>query len=387
MQKRVTYLSGACERLVVLLFVAWVHIVSGQAPPAYSKVADIYFGIIEPPVVAQHDITIRAPTSNQQLEPKPLECSGIAWVDGYLIMSSDRHDHVVFTCPIDLDRMIIGEPQPYVVIRNEQELLRDAECITIARQPDGKAVVYVMCSLGNDRYEQPLPGRQRMLRFTINRTDPFTVHSPTIFNAWAIRDSVNKHFKANGVQPYRTYCGGCPGPDKNTYRWGHVEGITFTPDGSLMLFGMRNPLHEGNAFLFTVKGVDEAISTKDPTQLELVDLFMLDLGDRGISDLSWDPVTRGYLITAVKSHGPKLSRDQPFPPQDLDSALFWWSGRKKEKPVLFARMPDMTVETICRLGSSRFVAIGSDEGDISEGREQRQSILTIIDFTGVPQGR
>ena len=49
--------------------------------------------------------------------------------------------------------------------------------------------------------------------------------------------------------------------------------------------------------------------------------------------------------------------------------------------------PDMKIEAICRLGSSRFIAICSDEGDVSEGREQRQSVLTILDFRGIAPER
>ena len=146
---------------------------------------------------------------------------------------------------------------------------------------------------------------------------------------------------------------------------------------------MRNPLHGGSAIVFALEGVDEAFLAKDSTRFKLVDLFLLDLGERGISDLCWDHVTKGYLIAAAKSNGPKLDNDQPFPPNTLDSAVFWWSGRKKEKPILFAKMPDMKVEAVCRLGESGFIAIGSDEGDVSEGRAARQSILTIMDFRGL----
>ena len=44
----------------------------------------------------------------------------------------------------------------------------------------------------------------------------------------------------------------------------------------------------------------------------------------------------------------------------------------------------MKIEALCRLGKSPFIALGSDEGDDSEGREQRQSVLTIMEFTGIP---
>src|SRR5210317_832253 len=47
-----------------------------------SQVVEIRFGVIDPPIVAQHDITVRAPKSNQELEERALECSGLAWIPG-----------------------------------------------------------------------------------------------------------------------------------------------------------------------------------------------------------------------------------------------------------------------------------------------------------------
>lgn len=371
-------------RLVFFLALFCTSGVGGKADDN-ARVFDIHFGNIEPPVVAQYDINIRIPKSNQQFEPRLLECSGIYWVDGYLVMSSDRHNHAIFTCPIDLDTMTIGEPKAHIIIRNEQQILQDAECITAKRRADGKPVVYVMCSLGNDPDGMPLQNRRYMLRFAINTFEPFVFERPVIFDAGRFREELNEHFKALGVDFYYTYTRRL---EKNTYRWAHLEGITFMPDSSLMLCGMRTPLHQGKAFLFTIKGLDEAIDDNDPIHLQLIDLFALDFGNRGISDLCWDPVTKGYLIAAAKSNGPKLDNDSPYPPNTLDSALFWWSGRKEEEPVLFARVPDLKVEALCRLGTTSYIAIGSDERDLSEDREDiQQSVLTIINFTGIEQGR
>ncbi len=385
-----------------------------QTTQRSGHVAEIRFGVIEPPVVAQRDITVRAAASNQQLEPKPLECSGMAWADGQLVITSDRHGHAVFLCPVELETMTIGLPQPQVVIRNEQELLDDAESLTVKTRNDGKLAAYAMCSLSNDLTELPLPKRRHMVRFSIDALEPFSAGLPVVFNASPIREALSAHFRAIGVQPYRTYHAEFTGPEKNTYRWGNVEGVAFTPDGHHLLCGMRNPLFGGEALMFVVGNVDEAFDAQDPNRLALTDLFTLDLGQRGVSDLCWDSLTRGYLISAAKSNGPKLDKDQPFPPNSLDSALFWWSGRKSEKPILFATVPDMKIEAICRLGpgpnaggeaaqdldrggsrlelrgggglSNRFIAIGSDEGDVSEGREGRQSVLTILEFTGIPAG-
>jgi hypothetical protein len=205
-----------------------------------------------------------------------------------------------------------------------------------------------------------------------------------VLSAGRLREAVGSILDDAGVEPYRTYAAEFPSTDKNTYRWGNVEGMAFTPDGSFLLCGMRNPLHGSQAIMFVVDGVEEAFRTADPQSLRLTDIFSLQLGERGVSDLCWDPLTKGYLITAGKSNGPKLDDDQPFPPNTLDSALFWWSGNKSDAPMLVALVPDMTVEAVCRIERTRFVAIGSDEGDVSEGREERQSVLTILDFPGWP---
>ncbi|MGB2820374.1 MAG: hypothetical protein WBF17_05300 [Phycisphaerae bacterium] len=369
--------------LPVLMTALSAERASARPPKAAPGVTEIRFGTIEPPVVAQRDITVRAPTSNQQPEAKPLECSGLAWLDGHLVITSDRHGHLLFTCPVDMKAMSIGQPSPHVVILNEQELLDDAECIALWRQAGGGTVAYVMCSLSNDNRELPLPKRRHLLSVEIEQVAPFRAGHRAVLNAGTLRDALGEHFEAAGVRPYRTYYGESAGRDKNTYRWGNVEGITFTPDGSSLLCGMRNPLLDGDAMLFVVRGLREAFGAGDPRRLKVADLFTLDLGERGVSDLCWDPRTKGYLITAAKSNGPKLDKDQPFPPNTLDSALFWWSGRKTERPILFAKVPDMKIEAVCRLGSSRFIAIGSDEGDVSEGREQRQTVVTILDFTGI----
>ncbi|UCG58641.1 MAG: hypothetical protein JSU70_03835 [Phycisphaerales bacterium] len=355
-----------------------------------NRVAEIRFGVIEPPVVAQRDITVRARISNQQLEQKPLECSGIVWIADKLLISSDRHNHIVFTCPVDLQNMIIGEATPHVVVRNEQELLQDAECITTRRDENGQLHVYMMCSLSNDPDALPLPKRRHMLRFGLRNPDSLSIWWPVVLNGGTIRDSTNGYFKAIGVEPYRTFNSAYVGADKNTYRWGNIEGMCFTPDGSAVLLGMRNPLCGSSALVVVVQGMGEAFAAGNTDGIQIVDMFAVGLGERGISDLCWDPLTRGYLIAAAKSNGPKLNKDQPYPPNTLDSALFWWSGRKQERPILFAKLPDMKIEAVCRLGPTRFIAIGTDEGDVSEGRTlQQQSVITIIYFTGVetPSGQ
>ncbi len=355
----------------------------GETQPA-QPVYEIHFGVIEPPVVAQKDITVGAPTSNQQKEEKPLECSGLAWLNGTLLIASDRHEHLIFSCPVDLNTMDFGTPQSSVVIRNERDLVQDAESLTVLEKA-GRFTLYMMSSLSNAPNAQPLPQRRQMLWGLVKQSSPLELEHSAVIPVGAIRQQVEACFEKIKVQPYSTFFIDYPGENKNTYRWGNVEGMTFTPGGQSLLCGMRNPLFDRAAMLFVVSGMVRTGAPSQTESLEVTDLFLLDLDDRGISDLAWDPVTQGYLITAAKSGGPRRDSDQAFPPTSLDSALFWWNGHKTDKPILVARIPDMTIEAVCRLGTSRYIVLGGDEGDVSEGRTARQSILTVLEFTGIPR--
>ena len=350
-----------------------------------AAVTEIRFDVIDPPVVLQVDITSSHPTSNNSKIEQPLECAAMFFVGGRLLIASDRHEHCIFAAPVDLKAMKIDPPRPFVIVPNEQYLIQDAEAMTVLPQADGSFTAFVMSSLSNHRSEQPLPMRRHLGRFTFPDGDRFAPNRATVIDGTPIRETLSAYFDKLGITPYRTYFDQATTEDKNTYRWANVEGMAFTADGKTLICGMRNPLtkgNTGNALMFSIKNIDEAFDSGDAHQARVSDLFTLDLGDRGVSDMCWDPLTKGFLIAGAKSNGPKLGKDQPFPPNTLDSALFWWSGRKSEKPILFATVPEMKIEAICRMGTSRFIAIGSDEGDESEGRSQKQSVITVMDFTG-----
>jgi len=379
-------------RAVIPVLALFLTVHPAAAQP--RRIVEVRFGPIDPPVVFQKDITQRFTTNNStQLTDtkKPIECAGMFYADGRLLFVSDRHEHCVFVAGFDLAAMKLEEPKQVVIIPNEAKLLQDAEAITVLPRKDGTFAAYIMCSLSNHRTEQPLPLRRHMARFTFPAGEKFTPDPATVLDASPLRETVAGHFEMLGIGPYRTYFDEATTKDRNTYRWANVEGIAFAPDGKRLICGFRNPLTQGgtgHAILMAIDGIDAGFDQEDAGQFKVTDLFTLDLGDRGVSDLCWDPMSKGYLIAAGRSNGPKLDKDQAFPPNTLDSALFWWSGRKTEKPIQFASVPEMKIEAICRLGSSRFIAFASDEGDESEGREQRQSVLTVMDFTGFKgQGR
>jgi hypothetical protein len=384
MEKMMSFRYVHTKFLFFLLFFLFLCCVQAFCEEKTPIVYDIRFGVIKPPVVAQKDITVRAPVSNQQVEIKPLECSGLAWMDGHLLITSDRHEHLLFTCSVDLHTMDIGTPQPWVMIHNEQHLLKDVEALTVL-EAEGQTSLYMMCSLSNAPDAQSLPQRRNLLVSNVKKIAPFEVDQCNVLSMGILRSQLETCFNKINAQPYYTYNAAFPGTDKNTYRWGNVEGITFTPDGEYLLCGMRNPLFDEAAIVFAVSGIPQAGKSLQNKSSKVTDFFLLDLGSRGVSDLFWDPLTQGYLITAGKSNGPRTDPDLPYPPSTLDSALFWWSGHKQDAPVLVAKIADMTIEAVCRLGSSPYIALGSDEGDVSEGRTARQSILTILEFTDIPR--
>jgi len=345
----------------------------------------IVFGTMDPPVLAQRDITVRAPISNQNRTDAPLECSGLACVGGRLVISSDRHENALFITGCDPVNFTVIPPTPRVIIENERDLLVDLENLTARPSLGGGTWLYGLCSLSNDRSELPLPKRRHMLRAWIDKDGQPDPHRTSVLRVDHLRHELNILFMAHGVRPYRSFYQDSTTGNKNTYRWGNVEGITFTPDQSLLLCGMRNPLADGDAICFTISRVPDAFDANDPTLMRITDVFNLNLQRRGVSDIAWDPVSNGYLVLGAKSAGPKLNNDAPYPPDQLDAALFWWSGRKDDPPRLIADIPDMTAEAITRLDNSPVIVIGTDEGDVSEGRPERQSRLLFLYFTGSTQ--
>jgi len=357
-------------------------------PHRADRVHPIRFGVVDPPIVRQIDITVEAPTSNQRREPQPLECSGLVYLStgegkGRLIIASDRHEHLLFAADADPDRLTISEPEPTVLVENERELLADIESLTWREHASGVRFVYAICSLSNDPQGLPRPARRRMVRIAVDDEGQLLPGTAMALRVDHLRHALNEKFLQHNVTPYTAYSTDAPGGPGNTYRWGNVEGLAFSADGRFLLCGMRNPTIDGQAILFVVRGVDKAFEMVDPLRIHLRDAITLDLGGRGISDLAWDPLTEGYLITAAMSNGPKLDDDQPYPPDQLNGAIYWWSGRRNEQPIMFAAVDNMLPEAICRVGDSSLIAIGTDEGDVSEGRPQRQSRLILMHFAGL----
>ncbi len=353
---------------------------------AAGQALDVRYGVVDPPVVAQRDITVGLLTSihPQDPEPKPLECSGVTWAGDRLVMTSDRHSHILLTSLVDLDAedLVIEMPKAQVVVDNERLLMLDAEAVTARPTHSGGHEVLVMCSLSNDQEGSHRAKRAHLTRVSLDSSGSVIKREVKVLSGIPIREALDAHFEALRVKRYSSYN---VARNKNTPRWGNVEGLAWSPDNRTLLCGMRNPLANEDALIFALQGVDKAFDAGDANLLGVTDLFRLDLGGRGVTDMSWDPVTHGYLITAALSNGPKLEQDQTYPLADLDAVLYWWSGHKEDAPSLIARFSDLNVDGVCRVGSTPYIVLISDEGDVSEERQGRQSVLTLMYFMGQDQ--
>lgn len=360
------------------------------APP------EIRYGSVDPPVIAQRDVTIRHPTSIHPRDPtpQPLECSGLTWFGSRLLLPSDRHGHVVFTMNVVVDdgEVSLELPKPQPIISREGLLLLDAECVTVrpasmqrgATGPseEGAVTGYVFCSMSNDPTGARRPMREHAARIGLAPDGSVDLGRVSVISLETVRSELTEHFAALGVQPYEAFNSD---RGENTARWGSIEGIAWAPSGEQLLCGMRNPLAGPDAIFFALESVDAAFDANDGSLLRIVDLFPLSLGGRGVSDLAWDPVTGGYLITAARSNGPRESPNQPYPLANVDAALFWWSGDKQDPPRLAARLPDMNIDAVCRVGETSLIALGSDEGDVSEERRGHQTAVTLMHFPQAPR--
>jgi len=142
-------------------------------PARTDRLVRIQFGVVDPPIVKQVDITVNAPTSNQRQDAAALECSGLAFLPtddraGRLIIVSDRHEHLIFTADVETGQLTVTPPKPTVIVRNERELLADVESLTIRQEDDGDIFVYGTCSWSNAPDGLPRPARRFLFRVAVN---------------------------------------------------------------------------------------------------------------------------------------------------------------------------------------------------------------------------
>ena len=102
----------------------------------------------------------------------------------------------------------------------------------------------------------------------------------------------------------------------------NIEGMAATPDGRSLLIGMRNPTRGGKALVFPIENAAHLLRTATASAA-LGRVLELDLGGRGIRDITWSPAHQEYLII-----GGQADDESPGP----GFAVFRWTGQEDAKP-------------------------------------------------------
>jgi hypothetical protein len=107
----------------------------------------------------------------------------------------------------------------------------------------------------------------------------------------------------------------------------NIEGLAATPAGALLI-GFRNPQPQGLALVAPLLNPAAVVDQASAPQWGAP--VLLDLGGRGIR--SFDGVGAGFLISAGPAGDDSPKRDPVF-------ALYRWSGREQDAPVMVRPLP------------------------------------------------
>ena len=130
----------------------------------------------------------------------------------------------------------------------------------------------------------------------------------------------------------------------------NIEGLTSSPDGKIIYIGLRNPVPNNKALLIPLKNAEDVI-LKSAKPL-LGDPIYLNLDKRGIRSVEYSSFHNKYFII-----GGSIDNE-------MQSALYSWSGDKEFLPKLLKLFPDMNPEAIAVQDNSAMLHLFSDDGNV-----------------------
>ena len=139
----------------------------------------------------------------------------------------------------------------------------------------------------------------------------------------------------------------------------NIEGLTSSPDGKIIYIGLRNPVPNNKALLIPLTNAEDVI-LKSAKPL-LGDPIYLYLDKRGIRSVEYSAFHNKYFIIG----GPIDN--------DMQSALYSWSGDKELLPKLLKLFPDMNPEAIAVQDNSAKLHIFSDDGNVKYKVSQEET--------------
>ena len=139
----------------------------------------------------------------------------------------------------------------------------------------------------------------------------------------------------------------------------NIEGLTSSPDGKIIYIGLRNPVPNNKALLIPLTNAEDVI-LKSAKPL-LGDPIYLNLDKRGIRSVEYSAFHNKYFIIG----GPIDN--------EMQSALYSWSGDKELLPKLLKLFPDMNPEAIAVQDNSAKLHIFSDDGNVKYKVSQEET--------------
>ena len=139
----------------------------------------------------------------------------------------------------------------------------------------------------------------------------------------------------------------------------NIEGLTSSPDGKIIYIGLRNPVPNNKALLIPLKNAEDVI-LKSAKPL-LGDPIYLNLDKRGIRSVEYSSFHNKYFII-----GGSIDNE-------MQSALYSWSGDKEFLPKLLKLFPDMNPEAIAVQDNSAMLHIFSDDGNVKYKVSQEET--------------
>ena len=130
----------------------------------------------------------------------------------------------------------------------------------------------------------------------------------------------------------------------------NIEGLTSSPDGKIIYIGLRNPVPNNKALLIPLTNAEDVILKSGKPLLG--DPIYLNLDKRGIRSVEYSAFHNKYFIIG----GPIDN--------EMQSALYSWSGDKELLPKLLKLFPDMNPEAIAVQDNSAKLHLFSDDGNV-----------------------
>ncbi|MBN1561462.1 DUF3616 domain-containing protein [candidate division KSB1 bacterium] len=134
----------------------------------------------------------------------------------------------------------------------------------------------------------------------------------------------------------------------------NIEGLAAAPDRRSLLIGFRNPVPGGEALVIEL--LNPVAVVTESASPRFGEIYLLDMDDRGIRSLEYDPQLNDYLVIGGAQD------------DEIDAKLYLWNARAQGAPVEiaevdFRRYDKLTPEAMFTTHQNR-LQIFSDDGTI-----------------------